>query len=265
MHALGLRKYWANFAIHLKQAMYVPVRPVAQAIISGSRLFFLFLAYTYAYQFVGSPGIPLESALAALAMYNLLLPLNLRGVFGIITDNIESGQFEVKLLHPWNFLVAVAVGRFGYASTLVASNVVVAVVLYGLFSPGLPQFSFLALGYGLAVLALGVVLSGLLYTLIALPALWINDAEPLYYILDKSMLILGGAYVPVALYPDWLRAIADYTPMGASVFGSRIFDAGFVSAAPAYLAVQALWIVVTWGAVTYVFWLAKRHMTVNGG
>lgn len=263
----ALAKYTAIFSQSVKQSLHVPVGIVANAAITTVRLFFLFVIYTYTYSHVGGAvAIPLSTALAALALYNILLMLNLRRVFDVITKDIKSGMFEVSYLRPMSYLLGAAAARLGLTITIASTTAPVALVLFIIFSPELPQtLGYGMFAWGIVLAVLGVALSGFMYTLIALPALWINDAEPFYYILDKVILILGGAYVPVILFPGWLQAVAEYTPFGAVMAGTRMFDPDFLAAAPLYALIQVFWILVFYGAVTITMYAARKHIAINGG
>lgn len=264
---LVLTKYFAVYQLNVRRALAEPLRAFAHALLFGVRLFFLFIIYSYTYAYTGAGSVmPLASVLGALAIYNVLLASNLRLVFSIISKDIKSGHFEVSLLRPINYLVAASVGRFGHVITLTAATGCTALICFALFSPSLPPTLGIAMAaWGLLLALLGIALSGALYTLIALPALWINDAEPFYYITDKTILILGGAYVPVFLFPDWLKAISEYSPFGAVMAATRVFDADFLTYAPQYALTQLVWLILLTGAVFCVFRLARRHIAINGG
>lgn len=257
--------YIATYRIHVKQALAQPMRIFAQVCISAIRVFFLFVIYLYVYSHTDAVAYPLPAALASVAMYNVLLALSLRRVFDVITTDVRSGAFEVSLLRPIQYLGSVLAAKLGTTVVLATITIALFVPLYFVFSPTIPDMSIAAVGWGLLLVAGGVALSGILYSLIALPVLWINDAEPFYYIVDKTILVLGGSYVPVALFPGWLKALSEYSPFGGAMFGTRMFDPQFLEYAPRLFVLQVTWIVVLTVFAAFLFSYARRYVSINGG
>jgi ABC-2 type transport system permease protein len=262
---MSIQAYSAVFRIHTKQALAQPSRVVAQAFMFATRMFFLFVVYSYVYTYVTHSTYPLESALASVLMYNLLLALSLRRVFDVISSDIKTGAFETALLRPMNYLLSVCVAKAGTSIVQAVATAVLLVPLYIFFSPALPHITYLHVVWGVLAVIGGVLVSGALYSLIALPALWINDAEPFYYIVDKTILVLGGSYVPVALFPAWLKAVSEYSPFGSAMFGTRMFDPMFLAEAPRLILTQFVWIGVLTCCVILVFRYALRSVSINGG
>jgi ABC-2 type transport system permease protein len=78
--------------------------------------------------------------------------------------------------------------------------------------------------------------------------------------------VLGGLILPLSIYPDWLRAVAEWTPFAAMLYGpgrtAVAFDPGAAAVAVALL--------LAWGAAAaaFLFWLYRRGLRVldvNGG
>ena len=70
--------------------------------------------------------------------------------------------------------------------------------------------------------ALGTIASVLLLlcnALIGLSAFWLQDCSPLYWLWQKATFVLGGLFLPLALYPAWLRLLAQWSPFSAIVCG----------------------------------------------
>lgn len=257
--------YRAVYAIHVKQSLAQPVRVVANVVTSAIRLVFLFAIYSYVYTHVTTTPYPFEAALASAAMYNVLLSMSLRKVFDVINSDIKSGAFETSLLRPMHYLYSVAFAKLGTMSVQTTITCAVIVPLFFLFSHTAPHMTVAGAVWGVSLVVGGTILSGALYSIIALPALWINDAEPFYYIVDKSILIFGGSYVPVALFPQWLKVISEYSPFGGAMFGTRMFDPHFLEYAPRLFLTQAVWIAVLMLCAALIFRWAMRHVSINGG
>jgi ABC-type uncharacterized transport system permease subunit len=101
--------------------------------------------------------------------------------------------------------------------------------------------------------------------LTALPVLWIDDAAPFYWIIDKSILIFGGSYVPLALLPKTFQTFANLTPFGAPMFATQMFYPNFSEQWLSLFAVQIFWIGVLFLVISFVFSRAQLKLSINGG
>jgi ABC-2 type transport system permease protein len=78
----------------------------------------------------------------------------------------------------------------------------------GLLLPASPVFYLL----GAVSLLLGIVVSAATVYLIAVAGFWLVETRGLqiFYMLASGF--LGGLYVPISLFPGWLRIVAAATP-----------------------------------------------------
>ena len=56
------------------------------------------------------------------------------------------------------------------------------------------------------------IVTSLLMALIGFCALWFHTTKPIYLLMQKMIFVLGGAVLPLIIYPGWLINIAKYTP-----------------------------------------------------
>jgi ABC-2 type transport system permease protein len=123
-------------------------------------------------------------------------------------------------------------------------------------------FFFISL---VTVFILSSILSLLVYSVVGLLSFWIEDIKPLYWIVDKAVMILGGSYLPVALFPPLMYKIAVWSPFGASQFITHIVYETWKVDYIKMLGIQAFWIVVLSFIVVYMFGRAYKKVSVNGG
>ena len=138
------------------------------------------------------------------------------------------------------------------------------VAAYGL-SGGLPGEApglLAAPVLGAGGLALGV----LSINLIGSFAVWLHDTTPLYWVWQKLLFTLGGLLLPLEIYPEWLRSVAQWTPFAAMLNGpARLvfsFDIGDAVAVAGRLAIWsgllALMMLAVWRR-------AARNLEGHGG
>lgn len=186
-------------------------------------------------------------------------------VYLAIQEDVRRGDIAYRIARPVHYLWLKLSEGLGEAvvrlSWLAAAGVGLAWLLTGGL-PADPRGLLLALPLG--ILSVAVLL--LFQLAIGLSTFWTQDASPTYWIWQKLCFVLGGLLFPLEIYPDWLRAIALWTPFQPLIHG--VGRAAFAYD-PALAAETALKI-VAWGAVLAVFtaWLYRRGLrilNVNGG
>ena len=251
----------------IKSSIYYPRRVLAQSFIQCFRILLLATVYSFVYQNIKiETPITVQMAVCSIAAYFCLLSIRFKNLFDAINDDIKLGNIEVMLNRPVNYLVYRIINQLG--NDLFAF--VVPVIFSFLLIPiivGVPQIQLNIL-YVLGIIAvslLGLLVVALLYAVIGFTAFWIEDARPVYWLVDKGVLLLGGSYLPIAFYPEWLKLFVYFTPFGSSMFVSHIFYPDFLEKLPMLLASQIFWIIVLIWLNSMVFKKAKTHLTINGG
>jgi ABC-2 type transport system permease protein len=121
----------------------------------------------------------------------------------------------------------------------------------------------------LAAIVLGL-LAGVLWLLctaaIGLAAFWIQDVSPLYWVWQKAAFVLGGLFVPLELYPHWLRVVALWSPFSAMLHGPARMVFGWQPALALLLLTKLLASIVLAAALLEtVYERALRAITLDGG
>jgi len=139
-------------------------------------------------------------------------------LFVDIERDIRGGEIAYRLTRPSNYLgERLAEGASEMALSMLVLGVVGFVAAFAL--TGAPPHH----GAGLpAALVLGIVAGVLLLlcnALIGVSAFWLQDCSPAYWLWQKLLFVLGGLFVPLALYPEWLRVLALWLPFSAMISG----------------------------------------------
>jgi len=109
------------------------------------------------------------------------------------------------------------------------------------------------------------ILSLILYSIVGLLAFWIEGVNPVFWMVDKAVMILGGSYLPVALFPPFMYKLAIYSPFGASQFVTHTVYEQWQSEWLMLVGIQGFWILVLALVVYIMFEKAKEKVSVNGG
>jgi len=78
-------------------------------------------------------------------------------------------------------------------------------------------------------------------------------------------MILGGSYLPVALFPTFMFKIALWSPFGASQFVTHTVYKTWQTNWYQLVGIQLFWIVLLGLVVYFMFESAKQKVVVNGG
>lgn len=164
-----------------------------------------------------------------------------------IERDVRSGDLAYQLNRPMSYLtfkLAEAIGELAASMlTLGCAGALFAYLFAGGF-PTDPRGLWWALPLGL----IAAVLTMLWHALIGLSSFWLTDCNPIYLVWQKSMFVLGGLFVPLALYPEWLLGLARWTPFPVLIHGPGSMAFGSDPA----LALHTLGLLMLWSAVAVV-------------
>ena len=263
-----LEKYLFIMRSSFKDALFYRSKLISSVVLWVFRVGVLFSLYAYAYRYTGKNvgGISFQVAIWSMAAYFVMNALTARRVYRDISDDVRLGVIETRINKPYNYLLFRTVMRFGAGLPDFLCALVVAIPLLLVFA-GSPRFDFsfswlaqfVLLGIG------GILLTYELFSLVGLSAMWLTEADPVFWIVDKSILILGGSFVPVALFPHFVQLISEYTPFGATVFVARAFNPDFSEKWVELVVIQVVWLVVMTCVTSAVYQKASRKLSVNGG
>ena len=114
-------------------------------------------------------------------------------------------------------------------------------------------------------LFLGQVLGLLVYGTIGLLSFFIQDVRPVHWIVDKLVMILGGSYLPISMFPGFMKLIAFASPFGAINFAtSTVYDT-WNDEYIIRITLQLLWIIAFGLLIYYVYKKSKQKAMINGG
>lgn len=192
--------------------------------------------------------------------------LRLRDISREIMKDVQTGNVEVLFSKPISYLsyrMWWQIGAGAYSFIVITILAVIALILI----IGLPPT--MTVGIFIPTLLLtficGVILSLFLYTIVGLLSFWIEDINPVFWIVDKAVMILGGSYLPVALFPAFMFKIALYSPFGASKFITHTVYDTWQTDWYQLVGFQLFWIILLGLIIYFMFKQARQKVSVNGG
>lgn len=227
----------------------------------------LFGIFQVAFSHTGSiKGMTFPAAMWSLSMYSLWWGIGIRNIYSDISNTIKDGSIETRIVRPQHYLAYVLALRLGRQVNFFAIQVVMNVSLL-LFLIGLPSV-FVTPMWALSALALflgGMTVAILMYICIGLTTFWLEDSTPVMWVVDKSTMILGGSFVPVALLPSAIRHFAEWSPFGAVMLFAQAFAPDFSDRFSRLFLSQTMWICILGLLCMYLWTNGRRKVAINGG
>ncbi|MCW2792763.1 MAG: transporter permease, partial [Nocardioides sp.] len=184
-----------------------------------------------------------------------------------IADRIKDGSIVVDFLRPLDVQAASITSEVGQALFALLPrglpSVVIGALVVGMDLPSSP------LGYalGLVSLLLAVVVSSTTVYLVAAAGFWLVETRGLQVLYMVVSGFLAGLFVPIDLFPDWLRILAEITPFPSMMMYPVDVISGRSSGLDALglIGLQVAWLAAT-ALVGHLMTRAGRHrLEVQGG
>lgn len=184
-----------------------------------------------------------------------------------LVDRVKNGDIAIDFLRPVDVqfsYLAIDLGRA--ACTFLprgVPSVLVGVLTFGLVMPGTPGPYLL----GLVSVLLAVALSFLCLFAVGLIGFWVVETRGLRVLYQICGTFLAGLFVPVHMFPAWLRTVAHATPFPSILQSPIDVLSGRVAGMDAVtiVAAQVFWVLAV-GAVGRALLVAgRRRLEVQGG
>lgn len=252
----------------VKDRMQYPGRLIADTFALVARCGVLLILYWYVFKLNGGTINGTTYILVAWSMffYFAFSTLRLRDISRTIMRDVQSGNVEVLFNKPVSYLGyriwwQIGSGLYPFLVATVLGSIALWLIV------GIPQSMTIGIFAPTMLLVFvgASILSLVLYSIVGLLAFWIEEINPVFWMVDKAVMILGGSYLPVALFPVFMYKLALYSPFGASQFVTHTVYDTWASEWYLLIGIQAFWIVVLGLVMGIMFKKAREKVSVNGG
>ena len=232
-----------------------------------SRCFIVFLLYAYVFRLNGGliNGVDYSTTIWSMFIYFCIMILNIRRLDSLIMQDVKSGNIELFMNRPTSyltlsFLKVLGQGIFSFLFiSLLGTGLMILFV-------GLPNVNLtIFIPTFILSLVLGQILGLMIYGIIGLMAFFMQENRPLHWIVDKFVMILGGSYLPISMFPPLLKWIAFLSPFGAINFATSTVYESWNQEYLIRLGLQVGWIIIFGLLINYVYRKSKKKAMVNGG
>lgn len=252
----------------VKDRMQYSGRLIVDTVAIIVRCGLLLVLYWYVFGLKGGSVNNTSYAVLAWSMffYFAFSSLRLRDISREIMADVQTGNVEVLFNKPVSYLgykIWWQVGSGLYSFLVINILGILAMAL----AIGFPETMAIGIFLPTFFLALAgaVVLSLAMYSVVGLLAFWMEDVNPIFWLTDKMVMVLGGSFLPVALFPDFMYKLALYSPFGASQFMTHTVYASWARDWYLLIGIQLFWIIVLGSVASLMFKKARERVSVNGG
>lgn len=232
-----------------------------------SRCLLVFLLYAYVFNLSGGSinNVDLRTVLWSMFIYFCIMTLNTRKIYKIIMDDVKSGNVEMFINKPINYILLSfykSIGQGLYSFIVISVLGIIAMILF----IGVPELNLVIFIPTIIItLILGQLLGLIMYSIVGILSFFMQDVRPIFWITDKLVMVLGGSYLPIALFPPFMKLLAYISPFGAINFASSAVYEFWNTEFVIRIAMQVGWIIIFGLILIYVFNKAKKKAMINGG
>lgn len=232
-----------------------------------SRCLIVFLLYGYVFKISGGEinGTDYTTTLWSMFIYFCVMILNIRRLDRIIMDDVKNGNVEMFINKPVNYVLLSCYKCLGQGIYSFAVISILGSVAMWLFI-GVPHVNLLIfIPTFIITLILGTILGLIMYSIIGLLAFFIQDVKPIHWIVDKTVMVLGGSYLPIAMFPPFMKFITYISPFGAINFATSTVYSSWNNEFVIRILMQIMWIIIFALLLKYVYRKAREKAMINGG
>jgi ABC-2 type transport system permease protein len=262
-----MRAYLRIFKTAIRQEGANPNRLLLGCLMTIFRVSLLAVIYKVAYSY-GAASLSYANAIWSFGIYfTFILNLGLRDIFKVMEQDIINGEVETQLVKPVDWRMAKLVELVGKKlPEFILQLILLPIVL--LLLVGAPQVGFWSVSFLLSfviLVPLAMICAVCMFMLVGFTAFWLNDAKSVFRILDKTVLILGGGFVPIALLPVALQAFVRFTPIGIYAAPTQLFNPNLPHVLVPTIISAIVWSVILLLCVNFAWQRAQTKLEVNGG
>ncbi|MGD9643056.1 MAG: ABC-2 family transporter protein [Elusimicrobiales bacterium] len=209
-------------------------------------------------------GFTLLTLLYYLAVTNAIAAAG-TSVFSEISEEIKDGSCAYNLLRPIHYVAYKYFNSLGPAVLNLSISLVLGILTFG-FLAGYDLDIIRRIFIAFPMLLLSLTLSFSISLLIGLLAFFMEETAPLNWIYGKVQFLLGGAFIPLDMFPEWLESLVKHLPTAYIVYyPAKCAVSPWGINHLKVLAVQFIYAALLLTAGLLLFKKGIKEIQVNGG
>ncbi len=211
-------------------------------------------------------GMTLDATLVYILLVRIFQPLGALTMVHEFGYQLREGGIAHLLVRPLHIQLAYYVQGLGTLVVALARQLPVLLVALLVFRLPLPTD---AAAWGVFILSalLGHSVLFCIDYILGCLAFYTTSAWGLGWAVGGVAVFFGGGLVPLNMLPDWLRQIVQVAPFAQAIYVPVSLLSGLtpLSETPRLLMIQLLWLAGLAPLARFVFAVAIRRITVQGG
>lgn len=184
----------------------------------------------------------------------------------ILQQRIRSGEVALDIINPVNFLGQLVAQQLGFTVGLIPFVLIafpLALVVGGMQLP----VSISAIVFYILSLILAYLIVSLMGVLMGLISFWTLEVDGIQMIYRFINQLFSGTFIPLWLFPPFLRILANFLPFQAitflsvSIYLGKLQNTEILGA----FAIQLLWIIILYLLVRLIWYKVQWHIMLQGG
>lgn len=211
-------------------------------------------------------GLSVQQTLNYILLARICSPLTYTIGIGYFGRLLREGQLAIELLRPLDFQGQTYVAGLGQTITSLVLHVPLVLVAVLSFGLQLPLDPLVWACFLLATLLGHTALFFFDWTLSCL-SFYTTEVWGLIVVRYNLGLFFSGMLLPLVMMPEWLQGLVNVVPLAQALYLPVSLLAGItpLAEAPRVLLIQLLWLVGLLVLSRFVFSIAVRKVTVQGG
>lgn len=182
-----------------------------------------------------------------------------------ICDDVRGGNIAYSINKPYSYISYIISSHLGETTIKAIVEIVIGISIGILFLKEFPTISLLGIIMVVISGILAVIINTMFITSIGLISFIIEDANPLYWLYSKMILILGTIF-PIEFFPGILGTIIRYSPIYVTCYGpAKLFVDFDIKNAISIFIAQFIYLGIAWTICYALYRKGVKKLNVNGG
>ncbi len=182
-----------------------------------------------------------------------------------ICNDVRSGNISYNITKPYNYVEFSLFSHLGITTLKFFLITIIGMLLGLLFLNEFPNLTILSILGILLSCLFATIINILIIVTIGLISFFIEDANPIYWLYSKLILVVGTIF-PIEFFPNILQPFIKYSPIYVVSYGpAKLFVDFTTSKFIEIMIIQVIYLVICFIIAHLLYRKGVKKLNVNGG
>ena len=182
-----------------------------------------------------------------------------------ISEDVKSGNIAYNMNKPYSYIGYTLSSHLGEGTIKFIIYYILGGIVGFVFLQEFPNINIIQFIIVIISTILAISIETLIITLIGLLCFKIEDANPVYWIYSKLILILGVTF-PIEFFPQSVQGFAKLSPVYVVSYGpAKLFVDFDIKTAINIIIVQIIYVIISYILCKLMYNKGVKQLNVNGG